>query len=260
MIESFVLVSDYGEIERKYGVKNFYPGLKIPVPKVLTAGDEFWTITFDTPGYINTMPFGYTPEYSKEFKNTLNTFVDDPVEYFTNYRLMSSQYPRRCLVFIDAFLVKASDNAKYLIHLQNKQRAIGLAAIYGYWINFNSGVPYVGFAIFTVHSSPMFQNVGITELPVILTNENAHIWIGKDFRTKEIISLFNSNNDELLNGYPVRNNLSSGPVSRAHLQPIGNRLKPIGQNSKGTKLSVLKNENQNRDLTTHQGNNVIYLK
>lgn len=260
MIDSFVLVSSSKEVERIYGVKNFYPELKIPVPRILSTGDEFWALTYCAPQKTTLMRFGYTSEYSTEFENLLNIFISDPYEYFTKSRITSKHYPKRCLVIVDAFFVKSSKNEKYLVHLQNKQRAVGLAAMFGYWINNNTGMPYIGFSIFTVHSSPLFQKVGINELPVILTPETAHCWIGEDFRSKEVISLFKTNNDGVLNGYPVGSDIPQGPVTWDQLQPIGERLKPIEQNTNSQTLKVLMNENQTKDSVIHRKNNIIYLR
>ena len=260
MIDSFVLASSSREIENKYRVKNFYPELKIPLPKILSAGDEFWTMTFYSPSNITVMQFGYKSERSMESESSLNFFVVDPYEYFINSRLVSGNDPKRCLVIVDAFFVRTTNNQKYLIHLQNKERAIGLAAMFDYGINFNTGVPFVGFVIFTVHSSPMFQKAGIAELPVILTKENAHIWIGDNFQKKSAINLFNADNDRILDGYPVHKDIFAGPVTWDQLQPGGERLNPISSDTRVRNLEKEEQPNVKDNRYKRHKDNIIYLR
>lgn len=238
MIENLVLFSSNNCIKKKFNIADIESNLPILKP-IISGNDQAWIIPCGND-FLMKLQFGFTPEYSLKQLNLLNfrtdlfqKIKDEDTEYDRLYDLfIRSNYTgqlanKRCIVVVDAFIVTSPDNTNYLVHMQNKERPFGLAGIFDYWLNFNTGLYERGFTILTAAANPMLRSIGIEDMPVIVAPKNIPIWLNKSEDRRKVISLIHTYPDATMNYYPVSGKLISNSFKEDYLQPIGSRFKPL---------------------------------
>jgi putative SOS response-associated peptidase YedK len=184
------------------------------------------------------MRFGFTKEYSKKQTDNLSFDTsmalieeghnesDQLMNFFIKQHLVKVIYSFRCVIIVDAFIVSSPDNKYYLIHMQNKERPFVLAGIYDHWQNPDTGIYSTGFEILTTKSNSMLQNVGIEQMPVIISFKKVSDWLGSKQQIEKILSSIHPFPDETMNGYQVSSKIFTEPFTKEILQPIGQKFKP----------------------------------
>lgn len=238
MSENLVIVSSAQQAGSRYNLKAGQQCQFIHTPSIVSGGDLAWVMTSQEPFTLQGMRFGFTSHRSETRSDLLNLRTDTPVKGDDD-----SDYDRlmgilmkvdfcepitafRCVVLVDAFLVTSPENKHYLVYMQNKERPFALAGIYDHWKDPATGEGFVGFTLLTVAANPMLRRIGVSEMPVILTQKNVLKWLDAKTDRRHYLPLVHTFPDNLMNGYQVSGKLFSGPLNTKLLQPIGRKLKP----------------------------------
>jgi putative SOS response-associated peptidase YedK len=238
MIENLIIVSTADEARSRYHLKPGKSCVPIPIPSLLSGGDQAWVITSCAPDLLQSMKFGYNSEHASKRMDLLNLRTDEIAreeeedEYdrlmriVTRLEYSASMRSCRCAILADAFLVTSPDNTTYLIHMQHQERPFALAGIYANWLNAETGTCETGFTLITAASNPMLRRIGIEHMPVILTPKNVIKWLDFNLERRQYLPFIHTFPDEQMNGYPVSGKIFSRKLTTDTLQPIGLRLKP----------------------------------
>jgi len=238
MCENLVIVSTIEDIKKRYNVKSDEFCRPIKSPSILSSGDQAWVITSKDPRTLRSMNFGFTSHRSETKTDLLNVKTED-----VNKEDTDNEYDRlmgiflkphfsepissfRCVVMVDAFLVTTPEDEIYLIHMQNQERPFALAGIFDHWQDPKTGVYSTGFTIITAEANPMLRRIGVGSMPVIIAQRKVFDWLDLSLRKVNVMAFLHTFPDETMNGYPVSSHIYSSQLTRQHLNPIGQKLKP----------------------------------
>jgi putative SOS response-associated peptidase YedK len=131
---------------------------------------------------------------------------------------------QRCIAIVSAFIVQA-DNKYYLVHLKN--RPFALAGIFDNWKEPNKEEIIHSFALVTVPANEILRSININRMPVILEDYYASKWVNEKTALTTVTSLLNQYPSELMNAYPISNDISKPENNfKDLLKPIGDHLNP----------------------------------
>lgn len=237
MSESFVIVSTLEKIQSQFSVQISDYSLPITSPQLLSKGVSGYVITSENDRELKQMRFGFTPHWSKERMDILNTraegdknqnndpYYNGPNAIFLKPAFKKSIQNYRCLIVVDSFIEKGSFDQPYMIYVTEKRNPFVLAGIYDYWKDPESGLTIPGFAIITVPAIETLQRVGIKRMPVILTRLNCAGWIKAMKPLNYYLPKLQACKDELINAYPISCDYKNGLTDINILKPIGKRVR-----------------------------------
>lgn len=175
-------------------------------------------ITDENPDTIQHLQWGFMPnslvnmEQGREFLahyNTLNAKAED----ITESKLYSESFQnKRCLVLCSGFFewrkVK-KEKIPYYITLKNEEMFV-FAGIWNETTDLK-GNKYRSFSILTVEANELMANIHNTKkrMPLILTPEQAQVWIDKNSDTDKLNSIVNPIPSNHLKAYSIKKFLPS---------------------------------------------------
>lgn len=237
MCRKFILLSDLGKIESKFGIKLNQNTLVIPASYCVSPGDTSYVITSEDPFELQTFKFGMTPYWAKSPMDLINARAegdknqDNDPHYqgansiFLKRAFMKPIQSQRCMVLADAYYEWSRDKKPYLVHLQDKQRPFAFAGLYDRWKNPESGIVTVSFSIITTTANTLLQSIGVKRMPVILTLGYEKEWIKSSKHLSQVLGMLNPFDSTKMNAYPVSDLVNTeGGNSISMITPIGDRL------------------------------------
>lgn len=128
------------------------------------------------------------------------------------------------------FYAQNSQNEPYLVYLLDKVRPFAFAGLYDLWKNPQTNQIQTGFAIITTTANELFMQMGVKRMPVILPMGRENDWLKVDRPLSKVLGMLNEYPSELMNAYPVSNQVLDSEVNdKSLIQPVGERLQQIVQ-------------------------------
>lgn len=186
---------------KNYQTREIYPfqfGLNLSggcVPFVRAEGDRN---PDDDPGYRGSKAIFLKPEYMHIIRK------------------------QRCLVLADAFVVGLDKMQPYLVYLRDKQRPFAFAGIWEKYFDDETGEETCAFAIITVPSNRLLQQLGCKRMPVILFQQYESSFIRSSTPLSEILNVLIPYPENRMNAYTISTRITDQAANdKSLIQPQG---------------------------------------
>lgn len=181
-------------------------------------------ITADEPEIAQKMHFGLVPYWAADTKlniSTLNTRSEEVLSKKTWKPLIEKH--KTCLVIADSFYEwdrKTGKSIPWRFVLKDRE-IFSFAGLWSQWKSKDGSLVYRSFSIMTTKANKMVGKVHDPKdrMPVILDRHEEKLWLSKDIRTTDLLSLCDTYPDEDMDCYRV-----STDVNTAAIKAIPNNL------------------------------------
>lgn len=181
-------------------------------------------ITADEPGIAQNMHFGLVPYWAADTKlniSTLNTRSEEVLSKKTWKPLIEKH--KTCLVIADSFYEwdgKTGKSIPWRFVLKDRS-VFSFAGLWSQWKSNDGSVVYRSFSIMTTKANKMVGKVHAPKdrMPVILGRHEEKLWLSKDIKTTDLLSLCDTYPDEDMDCYRV-----STDVNTAAIKAVPNNL------------------------------------